>query len=131
MIKSKKKSVFLLLFDIFTFIVWIWLVIGFFSKGAFDLPEYISTLYLLLLAFYVGDKEIRRHRKKYLSRSRRGEYFVYLWGLTLVCLVGFYVWGGNKLGYHIPRELPTVAGSVLILYILTEYLKEGKDSISV
>lgn len=126
---AKRSSIFLTLFDSFTLIVWAWLLISFVNKGRFDLPEYVSTVYLLILAYYVGDKEIRRHRKKYLSRARRGEYFVFLWGITLVAMVGFYVWGGNNLGYKIPTELPTIAGSVLVLYFLTEYLKHesGED----
>ena len=122
--KDRKNNLFLTLFDIYTVVVWIWLVSAFLSKGHFDMPEFVSTLYLLILAFYVGDKELRRHRKKYTSRLRKGEYFVYLWGLTLVLAVGFYAWGGSSLGFRIPRELPTVSGTVLILYFITEYLKK-------
>jgi hypothetical protein len=122
---ANRNNLFLILFDAFTVVVWVWLVATFLMKGKFDMPEFVSTLYLLILAFYVGDKEIRRHRKKYSSHFRKGEYFVYLWGLTLVVIVGFYAWGGNNRGFVIPRELPTVAGTVLVLYIVTEFLKKG------
>lgn len=120
---NKKNNLFLILFDVFTLIVWSWLVIEFITKEKIVLPELISTLYLLILASYVGNKEIKRGQKRYFPRWRKGEYFVYLWGLTLVIIVAWYIWGGNRLGYLIPRELPVVAGSVLILYIFTEYHK--------
>ena len=122
--KFKKLNLFLTLFDVFTFIIWGWLLMEFLTKGEINLPTWISTFYLLILVYYVSDKEIRRWRKKYFSKYRRGEYFVYLWGLTLVIIVGYCVWGGNRLDYSVPHELPTIAGSVLILYIITEYLKE-------
>lgn len=118
-------NTFLLLFDVFTFVVWGWVIVDFLTKARLSVPLFVSTLYLLMLASYVGDKELRRWRKKYHSHARRGEYFVYLWGLTMVAVVAFYVWGGRDLGYGIPQELPTIAGSVLILYIITEYLKKG------
>ena len=120
----KKINIFLLSFDILTFLIWIWFMAEFLTKGVIDFPTWFSSIYLLILVFYVTDKEIRRWRKKYNSKYRRGEYFVFLWSLTLVGIVGFCVWGGNRLGYKIPHELPTIAGSVLLLYIITEYLKE-------
>lgn len=120
----KKLNVFLIAFDVLTLVIWGLLVAEFITKGQINFPAWASSIYLLILAFYVTDKEIHRWRKKYSSRYRRGEYFVYLWAMTLVVMVGFCVWGGNQQGYHIPRELPTVAGAVIILYIITEYLKE-------
>lgn len=125
MMDRKKLNVFLLLFDGLTLIVWGWIMLDFLTQARFEVPLYISTVYLLILAYYVGDKEIRRHRRTYFSRTRKGEYFVYLWGLTIIGIAAYYVWGGNRAGYHIPQELPSIAGSVLILYILTEYLKTG------
>lgn len=123
---AKKVNNFLLLFDVLTFIVWGWIILDFVTKTQLQVPLFVSTLYLLILAFYVGDKELRRWRHKYHSHSRRGEYFVYLWGLTIIGIAAYYVWGGNQAGYHIPQELPSIAGSVLVLYILTEYLKSGR-----
>ncbi|PIY95433.1 MAG: hypothetical protein COY66_06885 [Candidatus Kerfeldbacteria bacterium CG_4_10_14_0_8_um_filter_42_10] len=121
----KKDKLLLMAFDIFSFIVWFWMVLEFLTKERFVLPELIPTFYLLILASYVGDKELRRWRKKYSSRWRKGEYFVYLWGLTLVAIVAWCNWQGNGQGYLIPHNLPVVAGSVLILYIFTEYVKEN------
>lgn len=123
---AKKINVFILLFDVLTFIVWGWVLLDFLTKAVISLPLTVSTLYLLILAYYVGDKEFRRWRKKYRSHTRRGEYFVFLWSLTMIAIVAYYVWGGKDVGYHIPQELPTISGSVLILYILTEYLKSGE-----
>jgi peptidoglycan/LPS O-acetylase OafA/YrhL len=122
----RKVNIFLLLFDILTFVVWGWIMLDFLTRTQLKVPVFVSTLYLLILAFYVGDKELRRWRRKYHSHARRGEYFVYLWGLTIIAIAAFYVWGGNQAGYRIPQELPSIAGSVLILYILTEYLKTSR-----
>ncbi len=115
----------LLLFDVFTLVIWAWLVLDFFSKGQYQVPLAASSIYVMVLAFYVGDKEIRKWRRKYFNRFRHGEYFAYLWGITLLFMLGYYVWGGKDRGFHLPTELPTIAGSVLLLYFLTEYLKEG------
>lgn len=120
----KKHNLFLISFDVLTFIVWAWLVAEFLTKERVSIPTWFSSAYLLILVFYVTDKEIRRWRKQYSSRYRKGEYFVFLWGLTLAAIVAFSVWVGNHIGYKIPPELPTIAGAVLILYIITEYLKE-------
>jgi hypothetical protein len=122
---AKRKNIMLLLFDVFTLIIWVWLFVDFFSKGAYQVPLAASSIYVMVLAFYVGDKEIRKRRSKYLSRFRHGEYFAYLWGITLLFMLGYYVWGGNDHGFRLPQELPTITGSVLLLYFLTEYLKEG------
>ncbi len=122
---AKKIHSWLVIFDVFSLLVWAMLLAEFFTKGRFHVSIAVSSIYLLILAYYVGDKELRRWRKKYYSKLRHGEYFVYLWGMTLFAIVGYYVWGGREAGYLIPGELPTVAGSVIILYFLTEYLKEG------
>lgn len=124
MARLSKPNLFLIAFDVLTLLIWALLIGEFLIRGTNYLPVWLSSIYLLILVFYVTDKEIRRWRKKYFSRYRRGEYFVFLWSLTLVGIVGFCVWGGNSLGYKIPHELPTIAGSVLLLYIITEYLKE-------
>ncbi|MFA6553073.1 MAG: hypothetical protein WCT27_01455 [Patescibacteria group bacterium] len=122
---AKRHNIILLSFDVFTLIIWAWLFVDFFSRGQYKVPLAASSIYVMLLAFYVGDKEIRKLRQKYFPRFRHGEYFAYLWGITLLFMLGFYVWGGKDHGFHLPQELPTIAGSVLLLYFLTEYLKEG------
>jgi len=83
----------------------------------------MTSLYLIILTYYASDKEIRRWRKK-IIRHRHGEIFVYLWLLTLIFIVFFYIISGKEKGYQIPSDLPTIAGSVLIIYIITDYLKE-------
>lgn len=111
----RKQNIFLLLFDIYTLFVWFLLVLEFLTKGNYRLSTILVTLYLILLTFYASDKEIRRWRRK-LERKRKGEIFVYLWILTLVGIVAFYIFGGQKKGYTTPGKLPTITGAVLIIY---------------
>lgn len=113
---------FRLLLDIFSILVWSWTLLEFFSKGLIELPATISSIYLMLLGYYASEKELRR-KKGGRWRERYGEFFVYAWALTLVLLVAFYRWGGRKLGYDIPAELPVIVGGVLVIFFVTQYLK--------
>lgn len=119
----KKHSIFLILFDVFTMFIWFLLILEFFTRGIIYLPTVLTSAYILLLTFYASDKEIRRWRKK-LKRQRRGEVFVFVWILTLIFAVSFYLFYGEKTGYAIPRDLATITGSVVVIYIITDIFKE-------
>lgn len=121
--KNKKHSFFLLLFDVFTIVIWLVVILEFFTKEVIYLPALLTSIYIIILTFYASDKEIRRWRHR-LKRKRRGEVFVILWVFTLLCVLGFYFFYGQKSGYIIPRDLLTITGSVMVIYIITDILKE-------
>jgi hypothetical protein len=118
---------FLLLFNFYTLLVWAWLVLEFITKEQFRLPTLLPTLYCTLVATYVGDKELQRKRKHFTSRGLHGELFVLLWVISLVVISAIVTFGANHAGFHIPPDLPIVTGTVLILYLLTEYLKHERE----
>lgn len=119
----QKQNIFLLLFDAYTLVVWLLLVLEFFTRNKVFLPTIMTTLYLIILTFYASDKEIRRWRHR-LKRARRGEIFVLLWVLTLITVVAFYLYCGKKSDYSISGDLLTITGSVMVIYIITDILKE-------
>jgi len=121
--KNQKQKIFLVLLDIFTLFIWLWLMAEFVSRGRYCLPTILSTIYIIVLTFYASDKEIRRW-KGGLTGKRRGEVFVFLWILTLVLIVGHYLFFGQANNYLIPKELPTITGAVVVIYIITDYLKK-------
>jgi len=120
---NKKQSIFLLLFDAYTLVVWLLLLAEFFTRNKVFLPTILTSIYIIILTFYASDKEIRRWRHR-LKRARRGEVFVLLWVLTLIAIVTFYLYYGEKSGYAIPGDLLTITGSVMVIYIITDILKE-------
>ncbi|MFA5070335.1 MAG: hypothetical protein WC528_03560 [Patescibacteria group bacterium] len=119
----KKHSIFIVFFDVFTVIIWFLLLLEFFTREVIYLPTVLTSAYILLLTFYASDKEIRRWRKK-LRGERHGEFFVFLWMLTLILILSFYLFYGQKVGYIIPRDLATITGSVFVIYIITDIFKE-------
>lgn len=119
---SREKT-FIYIFNGYTLFIWLWLCLDFFTLGRFFFPSFLASFYLIILAYYATDKEIRRWRNK-LEGRRHGEVFVYLWVLTLAALVMFYIASGRAEGYRISPELPTIAGTVMIIYIITDYLKK-------
>jgi len=120
----RRHNIFINLFDIYTLLIWAWVILEFITKAETQLPSILSILYLTILFFYASDKEMRRWRKRIALGNRKGEVFVYLWTLTLVVIVLLYLTFGKDRGYLIPKELPTIAGTVMLVYIITDYLKE-------
>ncbi|MFA6587895.1 MAG: hypothetical protein WCT08_02385 [Patescibacteria group bacterium] len=121
-----RVKAFILLLDIYTFFVWVWMAAEFFSKGQFKVSVLASTLYITLVGAYVGDKEILRLNQKYTSRNQRGELFVLLWLLTLIIITCVASFWGNGHGYHIPQDLPIISGTVLIFWLITERVKSRR-----
>jgi hypothetical protein len=122
--ETKKQNYFLILFDVYTVIIWLLLLVEFLGRGVFETPAVLISLYLIVLTYYASDKEIRRWRLKQKFGRRRGEIFVFLWVITLIAVVAYYILGGEEKGYNISGSLLTVAGAVAIIYMITDYLKE-------
>lgn len=120
---EKRQHYFLFAFNLFTIALWVWALLEFFSKGATEVTVTFANIYLLILAYYAGDKEVRRWRRRHEARKRRGELFVYGWVATALLLFLIEVLGGGANGYQVPRQLPYIAGSVAIIYLVTEVLK--------
>lgn len=121
---ERRQRYFLLGFDLFTIIFWGLIFAEFLTKGTWETPSALTELYLIVLVFYAGDKEIRRWRKLYISRDRHGEYFVLGWSMTLVVMLGIELISGSKLGYTLPHDMPLLTSAVLVIFFVTEYLKK-------
>lgn len=119
----RPKSV-VLLFDAYTIFIWGWLLVEFFSNDVVKVPTALTTVYLVILGIYVGDKEFERLRRRYSSRQLHGERFVLLWVVTLIAVSGAVAFRHN--GYHMPGDLPVVTACVLILWLASEYVKKQK-----
>lgn len=117
-----RVKLFMHLFNALSVVVWAWIVIEFFSHTA-HVPPSLSALYLTLVGVYVGDKEYQRARRKLHNGKRRGELFVLLWILTLIVVAAIVSFGGYSNGYRVPEDLPIITGTVLVLWLTSEYLK--------
>lgn len=87
------------------------------------MPNSIANLYLLALTYFVTEKEVRRWIGTYRARTRHGEFFVLGWAVTALVMLLIEIFGGAEHGYHVPRQLPLIVGSVLIIFVLTLYFK--------
>lgn len=114
---------FILLFNVFTIFLWGWFVLEFFSRRAVVASATIGNLYLLILGYYAAEKEIRRWQHRLRSVKHRGEFFVLGWTLTGLTMLVVEVFGGAEHGYRVPQQLPLVVGSVLVVFLVSAYLK--------
>ena len=119
----KPKSI-VLLFDTYTLFIWGWMILEFLSKTEFRVPTSLTTVYLVILGIYVGDKEFARLHRRYSSRQLHGERFVLLWIITLIFVSAMLAFYRN--GYHMPGDLPVITACVLILWMVSEYVKKVK-----
>lgn len=110
-------------FNVASILLYGWFLLEFLSKGDFRVPTILSDLYVVVLGFYAGDKEIHRWHHQHQSAYRRGEFFVLGWVATLVLALLIEIIGGAEHGYVVPAKLGFVAGSVVIIFFITEYLK--------
>jgi hypothetical protein len=113
------------LFDAYTIFIWGWLILEFITKDSLKVPTSLTTVYIVILGIYVGDKEIDRLRKRFSSRNLHGERFVLLWVVTLITIsiaIAF-----NHTEYRIPGDLPVITACVLLLWLISEYVKRGKQ----
>lgn len=113
----------LLLFDALTVILMAWFTVSFFTQGRFEISDALANIYLIMLGYYVGDKEFDRWKKRFHSHSRRGEYFVGGWGLLGIVMFIIEETGGKAQGLIVPHYLTFVIGGVIVMYVVTEILK--------
>lgn len=118
-----RQRAFILAFNVATLLLMIAYVTEFLTKNRFAVPNAIAEVFLLVLVFYAGDKELHRwhHHKK--GSNRRGELFVLAWvvlGITMYVLESV---GGGVLGFTVPGDLGLVVWSVIVIFVITEYLK--------
>ncbi len=118
-----RQKYFVHLFNFFTIGLWTWFFLDFITKESTDVPRSLGDIYLLVLGYYAGDKEIRRWRRHHRSVPRRGEYFVIGWAITLMLMLTFEILGGSEHGYRLPDNMTFVVGGVLVIFFVTEYLK--------
>lgn len=121
--EKRSARFFFSLFGLYTIVTYGLSMMEFFTKGDMAVPSAVSGIYLVALTLYVGDKEVRRLRKKYVSIPHEGEYFVYLWGISFIAVTLYVVAGGRDEGFGVPADLATNAGVVLLLSFVTDVLK--------
>lgn len=123
MAQLARQQLFVTAFNIFTVILLAWFIGEFVTKGALAVPNTLAEIFLLVLVFYAGDKELHRWHHRHASSTRRGEMFVLGWvGIAIIMLL-IESFGGEKLGFRVPRDIPLVVWSVIVIFIITEYLK--------
>lgn len=111
------------LFNIFTILLWGANLLEFFTKGKWSVSETIANIYLILLTYYVTDKELRRWHSNYVSHRRPGEMIVVGWICTALIMLTIETAGGAEHGYIVPRQLPLITSTVTIIFVLSEYVK--------
>ncbi len=120
---DRKQRGFIIGFNLFTIFLWGWFLLSFLARGRYPVIGAFDDLYLITLTFYAGDKEIHRWRHQLRSIHRRGELFVVGWVATIVAMVCIEILGGAEHGYRVPPGMAGVVAGVVILFLITEYLK--------
>ena len=120
---SFRQRLFIKAFNIATALLMAWYVVEFISKERWRVPNTLAEIFLLILVFYAGDKELHRWHHRHKGSNRHGELFVLAWvvlGATMYVIESI---GGKTFGFSVPKDIPLVIWSVIIIYIITEYLK--------
>ncbi len=120
---SRVQHLTLHVFNIGTILLWGWNLLEFFTKGEWPVSETMANIYLILLTYYVTDKELRRWHSNYVSHRRPGEMIVVGWVLTVLAMLAIETAGGAEHGYIVPRQLPLIAATVTIIFVISEYVK--------
>ncbi len=120
---ERRQQYFVIAFNLATILLWATFVYGFFVRNAIEVPWSVVEIYLLVLTYYAGDKEIRRWHHSHRSRKYRGEFMVVGWVATLVLTFLAETIGGGLYSYTVPAHLPLTVGGVVAVYLVTEYLK--------
>ncbi len=121
--RTKQQHRLVIVFNVFTVIIWGWIVLEFLSRGQYRLSSTFSNLYLILLGYYAAEKEILRWQHRYTVLQRRGELFVYGWAVTAVTMFLVETLGGIDHGYRVPGQLSLIVGAVLVIFVVTAFLK--------
>lgn len=120
---SVRIRAFVILFNIATIVLWGAFVYAFLSRNAIEISWTVVDLYLIVLTYYAGEKEILRWRNKYRSVRRRGEYFVVGWVVTMFVMIMVEVMGGSEHGFTVPPHMGLATGGAFLIYLITTYLK--------
>lgn len=123
MTHPQRERLFVQSFGAFTIVLWAWFVIEFVTRGAAHVPGALAELYLLILVFYAGDKELHRWHHRHAPSRRRGEAFVYGWVVTGLAMLLIERIGGARWNYVVPQDVGLVVWSVVVIYVITEFLK--------
>ncbi|MFH0829438.1 MAG: hypothetical protein V1907_04700 [Candidatus Kerfeldbacteria bacterium] len=118
-----RQRLFIRVFNVATILLMVGYVVEFVTKGRWIIPNTVAEVFLLVLVFYAGDKELHRWHHKHTRSYRRGELFVFAWAVLGIMMFVIESIGGNSFGYHVPKDIPLVIWSVIVIYIITEYLK--------
>lgn len=121
--KKNRQQTFILAFNAFTVLLWIWFIVEFLSKGTMSVPNAMAEVFLLILVFYAGDKELHRWHHQHPHSTKRGEIVVLVWVTLAAVMFLVESLGGAARGFRVPTDLPLVAWSVIVIFLITEYLK--------
>ncbi len=119
----RRQQLAVITFNIFTIMLWGAFVYAFLTRTRELVSWSVVDLYLIALSYFASDKEIRRWRHEHRSTKHRGELIVLGWIITVVFMLGVEVAGGQEHGYHVPAHMPLTVGGVVIIYLITQYLK--------
>lgn len=114
---------FVILFNIATILLWGTFVYAFMTRNSIAISWTVVDLYLIVLTYYAGEKEILRWRNHHRSIRRRGEYFVFGWLITMFVMIMVEVTGGSEHGFTVPPHMGLAVGGALLIYLITTYLK--------
>lgn len=119
---EQRHRIFTIGFNIATILLWGSFLLAFLWKNSFVVPWSLVDLYLIVLVLYSTDKEIRRWRHDHHSVNHRGEAITFGWAATYVLMLGVQVLGG-EFSYTVPPHMGLATGGVVLIYIITQYLK--------
>lgn len=118
-----RQRIFITAFNVATLLLMAAYVVEFVTKSRIVVPDAVAEVFLLVLVFYAGDKELHRWHHKDSGPNRRGELFVLIWVVLGVTMYILESMGGGTLGFTVPHDLGMVIWSVIIIFVITEYLK--------
>lgn len=122
-----RQRAFHLGFNLATILLAGWNLLEFLTRGATQVTETTTQLYLIVLAVIIGDKEVARWHGHHRSARRRGEFFVIGWALLLLGMVVVEMVGGAEHGWVVARQMPITAGTVVVVWLLSAYLKAERQ----
>jgi len=96
---SFRQRLFIKAFNIATALLMAWYVVEFISKERWRVPNTLAEIFLLILVFYAGDKELHRWHHRHKGSNRHGELFVLAWvvlGATMYVIESI---GGKTFGF--------------------------------
>lgn len=108
------------LINFWSFLFFFFIIYDFFNPLLGNVLEILSTVYIGVLAIYVGDKEFERWYNRHQSRHP-GEIFIIIWTVLIFSLIFF----GSifKEAYKIPGAIVSSYIAVLTILVITSKSK--------